>query len=354
MRLIDPRWTDLSIGWQTVQALQARLEAEFGRAVQVGFNRKYRREQAEWQKKRRAVIAGAALFPLSVIALCLATFYFREAACVLAWWTMTVMVIFVTLIVAGWNYLREVVSGQPKAQRARVAVSLADRWWQSLAPPSLGIEKHGERGEVDFLGHLARALPDSWLAVRGLLTSAHMVSDTDALLFGPSGLWIFEVKYWSGRIVKKDGVWKQEHRKREDKVHDQAPDEQWLRQRDEILKTIQMRLPHLAWTSSLLHGGVVFSHPKAELVRANIEGNTASYGPASAWVERLWQSPADERFTLEVQLEILDALVTWARRNERQTVEYLSSKDKAEQLYEEAAALLRESVALMVKEPGAR
>lgn len=349
MRLVDPRWTDLSIGWQTVQALQARLEAEFGRAVQVGFNRQYHRDQAEWQKKRRAVIAGAVLFPLSVIALCLAAFYFREAACVLAWWTMTVMVIFVTLIVAGWNYLREVVSGQPRARRARVAVSLADLWWQSLAPPSLGIEKHGDRGEVDFLDQLARTLPDSWLAVRGLLTSAHTISDTDALLFGPSGLWVFEVKYWSGRIVKKGGVWKQVHRKREEMVHDQAPDEQWLRQRDEILKTIQMRLPHLAWTSDLLHGGVVFSHPKAELVRTNIEGNTASYGPAGAWVERVRQSPPGERFTLEVQLEILDALVTWARRNERQTVEYLSSKDKAEQLYEQAAARLRESVALMVK-----
>lgn len=349
MRLIDPRWTDLSIGWQTAQALQTRLEAEFGRAVQVGLNRKYRRDQAEWQKKRRAVIAGAVLFPLSVVALCLAAFYFREAACVLAWWTMTVMVIFVTLIVAGWNFLREAVGEGPKRQGGGVAVSLADIWWQSLTPASLGIEKHGDRGEVDFLGQLGRVLPDSWLAVRGLLTSAHTISDTDVLLFGPSGLWIFEVKYWSGRIVKKDGVWKQVHRKREEMIHNQAPDEQWLRQRDEILKTIQMRLPHLAWTSGLLRGGVVFAHPRAELVRTNIEGNTASYGPAGAWLERVRQSPVDERFTLEVQLEILDALVTWARRNERQAVEYLSSKDKAGQLYEEAAAQLREYVSRMVK-----
>jgi hypothetical protein len=349
MRRIDPRWTDLSLGWQTVQALQARLEAEFGRAVQVGFNRKYRRDQAEWQKKRRAVIAGAVLFPLSVIALCLAAFYFREAACVLAWWTMTVMIIFVTLIVAGWNYLREALSDQPKAQRARVAVSLADLWWQSLTPPNSGIEKYGDRGEIDFLDQLERALPDSWLAVRGLLTSAHVISDTDVLLFGPSGLWIFEVKYWSGRIVKKDGVWRQVHRQREEVTHAQAPDEQWLRQRDEILKTIEMRLPHLAWTAGLLQGGVVFSHPKAELVKTNIEGNTASYGPAGAWVERLRQSRPDERFTLEVQLEILDALVIWARRNERQAVEYLSSKNQAEKLYEEAAEQLRGYITKMVE-----
>lgn len=344
MRIIEPRWVDLSLGWQAVQSLQARLEAEFGRAVQVVFNRKYRREQTEWQKKRRAVIAGVVLFPLSVIALCLATFYFREAACVLAWWAMTVLVIFVTLIVAGWNFLQEAFSSGPKPQRARVAISLADLWWQSLAPETLSIEKHGDRGEVDFLGQLARVLPDSWLAVRGLLTSAHILSDTDVLLLGPSGIWIFEVKHWSEVILKKNGVWKQIHRNRPEVIHTQAPDEQWLFQRDEILKTIEMRLPHLAWTSSLLRGGVVFSHPRAQISRDNIEGNTAAYGSAGAWVEAARRSPPDERFTLEVQLEILDALILWARRNERQSVEYLSAKEKALQLYEEAAAQLREYV----------
>lgn len=349
MRIIDPRWTDLLLGWQSVQALQSRLEAEFGRAVQAGYNRKFRRELTEWKKKRRVFIAMVVLAPLSLVGLCLAAFYFREVACVLAWWTMTVLFILAALAVAGWNYIHEVVEGQPKPQHARVGVSLAERWWESLAPESLVIEKHGDRGEVDFLSLLDHSLPDSWLAVRGLLTSAHVVSDTDVLLFGPSGLWIFEVKYWSRAIVKQGGIWKQVHKKREETVHDQAPDEQWNRQRDEILKTIQMRLPHLAWTSDLLHGGVVFSHPRAELDASRIQGNTAAYGPARAWIARLHQSLPDDRFSVEVQLELLDALTTWARRNERRAVEYLSSKDRAEQLYQEAANELREYVTKMVR-----
>lgn len=349
MRLIDPRWTDLALGWQAVQACQARLEAEFGRAVQVGYNRKFRRELTEWQKKRRVFIVMVVLAPLSLAGLCLAAFYFREVACVLAWWTMTVLFILAALGVAGWGFIREMVGGRPALQRAQVALSLADRWWESLAPGGFAVEKYGDVGEVDFLTLLGRSLPDSWLAVRGLLTSAHIISDTDVLLLGPSGLWIFEVKHWSGKIFKQDGAWKQVHKRREETVHEQAPDEQWNIQRDEILKTIQVRLPHLSWTSGLLRGGVVFSHPRAELDKANILGNTAAYGPAGAWVERLRQSPPEERFTLEVRLEVLDALATWARRNERHTANYVSSKENAERLYREAASELRDRVAQMVE-----
>ena len=44
MYLIDRKWTDLAAGHQAVQALQARLETEFGRAVQVGQKQKFRKE----------------------------------------------------------------------------------------------------------------------------------------------------------------------------------------------------------------------------------------------------------------------------------------------------------------------
>ncbi len=348
MRIIDRKWTDLSLGYQAVQSLQSRLEGEFGRAVEVGHKQKYRRELTEWQKKRRIFFALVALAPLSVIALCLTIFYFREVACVLAWWLVTVVLIIITLAVAGWNFIREMIGGRPVPQRARVTAGLADRWWESLSPKSLTLGSPDQRGEADFLTRLARTLPDDWLAVRSLLVSVQAHSDTDILLLGPSGLWLFEVRHWSGIISKQEGVWKRTHRKREEALPGQSPDDQWVHQRDEILKLIQTRLPHLAWTSDLLHGGVVFSHPKAQLHQSRIQGNAAAYGPARAWLERLRQSPPDERFTLEAQLEVLDMLITSASRAEQQA-EYASSKEEAERLYEQVAGQLREYVAKMVK-----
>ncbi|MEW6093444.1 MAG: nuclease-related domain-containing protein [Chloroflexota bacterium] len=348
MRIIERKWTDLSLGHQAVQNLQSRLEGEFGRAVEVGHKQKYRRELTEWQKKRRIFFALVVLAPLSVIALCLTIFYFREVACVLAWWLVTVVLIILALAVAGWNFIREMVSGRPVPQRARITAGLAERWWESLSPKSLALGSPDQRGETNFLTLLARSLPDDWLAVRGLLASAPAPSDTDILLLGPSGLWLFEVRHWSGSIGKQEGVWKRTHRKREETLPGQSPDDQWVRQRDEILKTVQTRLPHLAWTSDLLHGGMVFSHPKAELRQPRIQGNTAAYGPARAWLERLRQSEPDVRFILEVRLEILDALITSTSRGDKQT-EYASSKEEAERLYEQVAGQLREYVAKMVK-----
>ncbi|HEX7621336.1 MAG TPA: hypothetical protein VF359_09070 [Anaerolineales bacterium] len=36
MHIIDCQWTELAASYQAVQALQTRLEAEFGRAIQAG------------------------------------------------------------------------------------------------------------------------------------------------------------------------------------------------------------------------------------------------------------------------------------------------------------------------------
>jgi hypothetical protein len=347
MRLIDRKWTDLSLGWQAVQAFQGRLEAEFGRAVQVGYNQKFRRELTEWQKKRRIFIAMVVLAPLSLIGLCLAAFYFREVACVLAWWTMTVLVILVTLGVAGWSYIREMVGGRPAPKRARVGVSLTDRWWDRLAIKPLAVAKLVKE-EADFPALLEHALPDSCIAVRDLFP-AQSAGEANILLLGPSGIWLFETRPWSGKVIKQDGVWKQTLKRHEVKEHDQAPDAQWLEQKEAIMRAIQSRLPHLAWTSSLLQGGVVFSHPKADLRKADIVDNTAPYGPAKAWLERVRQGVPDERLTLDVQLELLDLFITLGREDAPQDMEYASSKTEAERLYEEAAGQLREHVAKMVK-----
>jgi len=349
MRIIDRKWTDLALGYQAIQALQPRLESEFGRAVEVGYRQKYRRELNDWQKKRRIFFALIVLAPLSIIALCVTAYYYREVACVLAWWLVTVVVVFITLGVAGWSFIRQMVGGRPTPQRARVAASLGDRWWNSLSPKSLTIEKRSDRGEVDFLTTLDRLLTDEWLAVRDLFASSPALSESGILLLGPAGIWILEIRHWKGDIVKQDGTWKQVHGKRKETIQKQAPDDQWVRQRDEISETIRVHLPHLAWAASLLQGGVVFSHPRAKLDKTLILENNAPYGLAKAWLERLGQSPKDERLTLEARLEILDALINSAGRNEPSTVEYASSREEADKIYEAVAAELREHLANIVK-----
>jgi hypothetical protein len=344
MHTVDSQWTGLAAGYQAIQSFNSKLTAEFGRAVRVGHEQQLRKELTEWQKKRRVFFALVAVAPLSIITLCLTAYYFHDVACVIIYWAVLVLVILVTLAVAGRQYILEMVNGKPVARRVEgQVVNLEGRWWDSLSPQELAAGKAGKKEEGLFLALLARSLPD--------LYSARLLSDTDVLLLGPSGIWILKVESWSGTIIKQDGIWKQIQtvrdkfwRKRQiENTHEPGPDDGWLQQKQEIVKTLAEHLPERAWTLNLIQGGVVFSHPKVNLDKDCIQGSTASYGPSRAWAERICRAPAVDGFTLEIQLEILDAL---AGADSQGTI---SAKDEAERLYQQAVQELRAYVTKMVK-----
>jgi hypothetical protein len=338
MRILDRSWSDLSAGYQAVHALQAKLEAEFGRAVQAGHRHRFRRQLTEWQKKRRVFLALLALAPLSVITLCVAAFYARQAACVVAYWALLVLIILVTLAVAGRSYIREAVN-RPQEQHVRdLGVDLEQRWWERLAARELAAGGKGAARSPDFLGLLSESLPDSCLAVRGLPASGAMV-------VAPSGLWLFATRDWQGTIVRDEGAWKQRLKGHKEQVHTAGPDDEWLEQREAVAWVIQEGLPERAWTVSLVQGGVAFTGAKATPDKSRIRGNRAAYGSTRAWAERLRRAAAVDGFTTDMQLEILDALAAAGRKPEERV---RSAKDEAERLYESAAEKLRKDVAEMV------
>ncbi len=344
MHSIDPRWTDLAAGYQAVQSLQGRLETEFGRAVQAGQKQKFRKELTEWQKKRRVFFILVAIAPLSIITLCLTAYYRREVACVIVYWVLLVGIILVTLAVAGRNYIREVMN-RPKADDVKkLPLDLEQRWWVGISPQELAAMNAEDRDRTSFLTMPGQDLLEGCLVIR-------MPS---LLLLNPAGIWLFHLVPWSGTIVRQGDVWKEGQTVREKlgkeqtpvQTHQVAPDEEWLRQKNELTRILKERLPQLAWTASLIQGGVVFTHPKANLDKPRIQGNTAAYGMARAWVERIRRSPAVDGFTQEIRLEILDAL------HEPQSGQEASSKELAERLYQEAADELRQSIAKMVNATG--
>jgi hypothetical protein len=344
MHTIDRKWIDLSAGYEVIQTNETKLTAEFGRAVRVGHKLQFRKDLSDWQKKRRVFFALVVVALLSIIGLCLTAFYLRDVACVIIYWALLVLIILVTLAVAGRQYILEMVNGKPVPQPAKgLVVDLEGRWWESLSPQELVDKKAGQKKWVDFQALLAHSLPD--------LFSVRTLSDTDILLLGPSGIWIFKVENWSGTIVKQEGTWKQImtvrdklwRKQYEEKTYEPGPDYQWLRLKQEVVIKLVNNLPEQVRTQYSIHGGVAFSHPKVSLDKKRILGNTASYGLPKAWVERILRTPAVEGFTQEMQLEILDVLADTAGRQP------ISSKDEADRLYHQAVEELRTYVARMVK-----
>ena len=338
---------DLSVGYRLIQNRQANLENEFSRAVEIGYKRKYNQELNDWQKKRRSFITLAALVPLPFIALCISIFYFRDVACVLSWWLLTSLLALLAMVVSGGGYILQMITGRPVPQRAKVAANLADQWWENLSPRILITRSKDDRREADFITSLVPHFSDEWLAVHNFFISNQEQTYTNILLLGPSGLWLFEVVDWKGSIGKKDGQWFQIHKKNP-VVLDEHPDEAWNIQKEELLNSIRIRLPHLSWISPLMQGGIVFTNPKITLDKTLIEGNTAPYGLADAWRQRLIQSQPEEKLTMEVRLEIKDMLFTTMRPPEVPSGEYRSSRDEANRIYMEVANQLREHVSKLV------
>ena len=343
MHLVDPKWTGLAAGYQAILLFQARLTAEFGRAVRVGHEQQFRKELAEWQKKRRIFFALLVIAPLSITALCLTAIYFRDVACVIIYWAVLVVFILGTLAVAGWPYVHEMVSGKPvPPPGGELMVDLEARWWDSLQPREPQVKKVGEKGDVDFAGWLSESLPDTF--------SALIRPEDEVLILGPSGIWLFIVESWTGRVIKETGTWKQIwvvrekpwNKRLDEKTQEAGPDDRWLQQKNEIEKRLKDHFHEQAWLGGMTHGGVVFSHPKVNLDKERIRGNTAAYGRPKAWVERILGSPPMDGLTQEIQLEILDVLAAPVSGPTD------SARDEAERLYRQAVEELRTRVAKMV------
>jgi hypothetical protein len=353
MYILDRKWSDLSAAYQSARGLQARLETEFGRALRTGYKIKYRRELTEWQKKRRIFWTMAALAPLSVIGLCVASFYFREVACVIVYWALLVAIILVTLAVAGRQFIREAVAGRPVETKVdRVAFDLERRWWEQLAPTltAAPVKKSKDVPPADFLSLVGRSLPAGGVCMPGLYTQ-----DT-LLVLAPSGMWLFETRSWAGTLRRQEGVWKQvvsgKRKQVSEVVLDPAPDEAWVRRRAALLQVLATLPQQYAWAGDHLQGGVVFTHPQAVPDKANLTGNSAPYGSAGAWLKRLHETLPVEGFTLELRLALLDALVQAENSALPGSAVPVSAVEAAEQVYRQAADEIRASVEGMVQGKG--
>ena len=340
MRIIDRQWTELAAGYQAVQALKARLDAEFDRAIEVGYQQQYRRDVIAWQKKRRVFFSFVVIAPLSVLALCLSAYYFREVACVIVYWIVVVGVILVTLGVAARSYIVDAVQRPKMGPSGPVPLGLEGRWWAGLAPQELALRPAPGKPSSDFLAFLDD-LPDTFLARRGPLVEG----EACVYVFAPSGPWIFTLRDWSGDIIRQENLWKRVHKGGEAVMYAQAPDAQWVRQKETLANILNERFPQLG---GRIHGGVVFIDPKVRLQKDLIEGNTAAYGLAIAWTGRLRQAPAVEGLTTEMQFETLDALIAQEKYPGEQLDLGHSAKELAMRLYQEVGAELRTFVAKMV------
>jgi hypothetical protein len=144
--------------------------------------------------------------------------------------------------------------------------------------------------------------------------------DIDLVLICNKGIWLFEVKYWSGTIIHEQGQWHQEKHyylkggvgQIDHRQVTQPPDVQWKRMRDELIYTLKRHAPQLVKKTRELtnvFGGVVFTHPSADIEIP--KGAGFNWGNIPFWIETIKNSRdlgefSNERFTLVITEIILN------------------------------------------------
>lgn len=169
-------------------------------------------------------------------------------------------------------------------------------------------------------------------------------------MVGPKGIWVFEVKYWSGEITWQNGRWS---RKKayyetgripvEETIEvNQPPDQQWRRMVDEVTKILRQQARQLVFTTPDLvkiQGGLVFTHPKATY-HIPRQGLFFEWGDSAFWAEQLKTAPLVADLSERKILQVVEVLLARHQELNKSNFATYSMVARAEQLIQEAETKL--------------
>ena len=204
--------------------------------------------------------------------------------------------------------------GRLKEQAGR---DLVAEWRSGLDTRLPPMEYDGAMGEYDLIaGFRALRRSQGYIVYR---LQQRPGDDVDIAVIAPSGVWVFEVKYWSGRIAWRNGRWDRTktyyaargRQVTEDEEVSQAPDQQWQRMAQDVVDTLRRREPTLFTRLPVLHhprGGLAFTHPKATY---DIDpACPVTCGSTAYWTRKLASTPAVPGLDEPAMLRVLDCLLT--------------------------------------------
>ncbi|MBN1437865.1 MAG: hypothetical protein JW929_00515 [Anaerolineales bacterium] len=302
MHIIANRWKNLTDGYRSAQDSSATLDRKWAgelKEVNKDLN-PYLAQSISKQKEYLRLAIGSLLASLTVI------------------------LAVVTLPLSIYFYIRYRLLKRDNDRLSHPpSPDIMPRWWRAVESGFAAIEKDGDIGEVELIRSLAFRLPDTHMAIRGLLVD--MSLDVDVLILGDSGAWNLESKYWSGALSFKNGRWsriKSYYARGGIPVNERQDmekgfDAQWQRETKELGRTLERRAAKAgAELAGHIKGGLVFTHPD---VRLAIDPDCpVKCGKTDYWIKRILESPAVIRLDTRSQLETLDALIDYSDKCQAQ------------------------------------
>ena len=323
MRIINPQWSNLAKGYQTALNLeqQARQNwqnqwqksVEFARRQGAKYAAALIQTQIQHEKRTLRII----LVLLAIILLGMALLgQVAESYPQIQWLLLPVGVIntlqaliLLLPILDKFKTIAELNKTEARAENPQTSLDLTEQWWQFISgyetPENMS---SAEDGQLAFLKYLDSNLSNEYIALRSPLiqNSLHI----DVLVLGPNGIWLFEINHWSGKITCQDGIRRYTNAPGNPASSLENPGKLWQSGRGLIEKTLNLRLARNANFGLLLHGGLVFTHPGAQIETS--PNSPIECGTPAQWLQRIRATPKVSKFSTELQLIILDILLDYA------------------------------------------
>jgi hypothetical protein len=203
-------------------------------------------------------------------------------------------------------------------------LDLIKRWLLAINAKALQLpeympETHGKHGEEDLFLLFAENLSDEYMALRNLMLRRTL--DADLILIGPTGIWLFDSKYWSGLIRYRPSGWEREKALSRNDIspedYEVAPDLGWGNQKRFVMQAFEWANLHFDWEKAF-KGGIAFTHPNCEL---DI-GQTCpvAAGSADGWLRLILGSTEIPGFTLDLRMRAADALCIYSAKPRREQI----------------------------------
>jgi len=229
-----------------------------------------------------------------------------------------------------------------------LSMDIITPWWKALGIQEQPERGYGLEGVSNLLEELTKKLPENFITFQELLVTQSL--DADVLVLGPNGIWVLESKFWAGQVVCRKGTWYQvkDVYQRGGAVDKKVtsyginPDDQWLREQSMVVETLRRRVPDHAFLLKHVKGGLVFTHPEVELLIDN--SCKVQWGNVDTWAETILNGKPVRQFTPEIQLEVADAILTFANIVDKVSPQRSSAAFLAQRIYNTTAGEARKYV----------
>jgi hypothetical protein len=207
VRNVGLQWRNLADGLSRVEALEARFRGHWAPRLEKARRARYEADLRRARRRGRAALITALVLTLLLLSAALAL-QLSSSPAVSAFVALTIVTPVALVLYALWSLLR---TPDPLPDPS----DLSGRWWSAISAPAsstrrsgpdFSARRYGDEGEAALVSHLARRLSEEYLAIRGPLVAPNL--DADVIVAGPTGVWVYEVKNWSGQITCERGEWR--------------------------------------------------------------------------------------------------------------------------------------------------